>query len=225
MEEQISKHNLSRQQKTGFVLLLVFALLTVGLTFFQLRNTIYGPFVVRVSKEELQARESLQFDETVRLQQIDTDRDGINDYEELNFYETSPYLPDTDSDGIDDKVEIDSGKDPLCPEGTVCAADEFTSGSTTTVDLVSPLLTSVPTPDQILVKSQFDNTDASSTLDLNALLQDPAVIRQMLLSTGQITEEELAKIDDATLLKLAEKTAVQNFGIETNTSSSLKSSP
>ena len=41
----------------------------------------------------------MELDETIRLQRIDTDRDTITDYQELNFYSTSPYLPDTDSDG------------------------------------------------------------------------------------------------------------------------------
>ncbi|MBT3539111.1 hypothetical protein HN481_03220, partial [Candidatus Parcubacteria bacterium] len=73
MEQQQKNNSLSRGQKTGFVLLLVFALLSVGLTFLQMRNNIYSPFVIHVSKEEIEAREAFEFDETTRLQQIDTD--------------------------------------------------------------------------------------------------------------------------------------------------------
>jgi len=36
--------SLSKEQKTGFILLLIFGFLTVFLGFFQIRNNIYGPF-------------------------------------------------------------------------------------------------------------------------------------------------------------------------------------
>lgn len=37
----------SREQKIGFVFMLIFAILAVGLGMLQLRNTVYGPFVVK----------------------------------------------------------------------------------------------------------------------------------------------------------------------------------
>lgn len=213
MQENIPKKTLSTGQKTGFVLLLVFALLTVGLTFLQVRNTIYGPFVIRISQEELQVRESMQFDETVRLQQIDTDRDGLTDYEELNFYETSPYLPDTDSDGLGDKEELDLGKNPLCPEGTLCDTSEFLVSNSSTLDFTFGSQTL--TPSQILVQSQFNNEKtASSTIDLREFVTDPLMLRQLLLATGKITEQDLKQISDAQLLQFAEQTAQQEFDVD-----------
>jgi len=80
MEEDKQEKILSGSQKTGFVLLFVFALLTVGLSFLQIRNNIYNPFAVKISQAEADAIQALQFDETTRLQQIDTDQDGLNDY-------------------------------------------------------------------------------------------------------------------------------------------------
>ena len=41
MAEQKRQSSLTREQKTGFVLLLVFGLLAVGFGFLQMRNTIY----------------------------------------------------------------------------------------------------------------------------------------------------------------------------------------
>ncbi|MFZ2190058.1 MAG: hypothetical protein WAV48_04720, partial [Candidatus Magasanikiibacteriota bacterium] len=109
MDYQQSNKSLNNTQKTGFVLLLVFGILAVGLGLLQMRNAIYNPFYSQVAMTGEADADNLILDESARLQSIDTDRDGINDWEELNFYETSPYLADTDSDGMEDKVEIDSG--------------------------------------------------------------------------------------------------------------------
>jgi Bacterial Ig-like domain/Bacterial TSP3 repeat len=43
---------------------------------------------------------------------IDTDGDGISDFDEQNLYSTDPKLPDTDNDGVLDGVEIMKGFDP-----------------------------------------------------------------------------------------------------------------
>ncbi|MFA6551789.1 MAG: hypothetical protein WCV41_04660, partial [Patescibacteria group bacterium] len=58
------------------------------------------------------------------LRTQDTDKDGLSDYDELYFYNTSPYLEDTDSDGIADKTEIEKGQDPNCPLGQECFSSE-----------------------------------------------------------------------------------------------------
>src|SRR3989338_8866441 len=139
---------LSKQQKTGFVLLLVFGVLAIGLGLLQMRNTIYSPFVVRAD-DDASPSVSAFFDENTRLQQIDTDQDGLNDYEEMNFYGTSAYLPDTDSDGIEDKTEIEEGTDPLCPESEQCPLQTETPPSPTTTPNTG-LGASVQTPMDIL---------------------------------------------------------------------------
>ena len=100
MDNQQPNSGLNSTQKTGFVLLLVFGIMAVGLGFLQMRNNIYNPFAISIFQDESNIDSLL--DEQTRLQMIDTDHDGINDWEELNFYETSPYLPDTDSDGAGD---------------------------------------------------------------------------------------------------------------------------
>ena len=50
----------------------------------------------------------------------DTDQDGLSDFDEINIYQTSPYLKDSDSDGVDDQREVARGSDPSCPEGQDC---------------------------------------------------------------------------------------------------------
>ncbi|OGH73891.1 MAG: hypothetical protein A3C90_03345 [Candidatus Magasanikbacteria bacterium RIFCSPHIGHO2_02_FULL_51_14] len=196
---------LSKQQKTGFVLLLVFGVLAVGLGLLQMRNTIYSPFVVRPGGGE-GASVAAFFDETTRLQQIDTDQDGLNDYEEMNFYGTSAYLPDTDSDGIEDKTEIEEGTDPLCPESEQCPLQTETPPSPTTTPITG-LGASVQTPMDIL-GSAFAGASlgagaATGTPNVFSVAQDPALLRELLIQTGSITEAQLAGISDEALLELA----------------------
>ena len=46
------------------------------------------------------------------IQQIDTDNDGLRDWEET-LYGTDPDVADTDGDGVGDGTEVRSGRDPL----------------------------------------------------------------------------------------------------------------
>lgn len=44
---------------------------------------------------------------------VDTDQDGISDYDEIHVYHTDPNNPDTDGDGYPDGVEVKRGFSPL----------------------------------------------------------------------------------------------------------------
>ncbi len=199
----------SREQKTGFVLLLIFAVLAIGMAGFQIRNNIYSPFVIHPERSNLAAAPTQTEDE--KLQQQDTDHDGISDYEEINFYGTSAYLPDTDSDGVGDKEEIDRGTDPNCPEGTTCVGE---SGSSTTTPITGLTgLSSGGSGYDFLqnVGEQLskatpaaDTTPQSQQLTPDQLKQwidNPQKLRADLLASGRMTKEALDKVDDATLLK------------------------
>ena len=206
--------SLSKEQKTGFVLLLFFAIATVVLGFFQLHNTLYEPFAIQEAKRAPAVIDSTVLaDDAEKLKALDTDHDGLTDYDEINSFHTSPYLPDTDSDGKTDKQEIDSNADPLCPEGQNCAAADLpTSASTNEVanELNIQAGNSV-TPLSIIGGAGIQPVDPSALAapaqpvsvetDIQAVLRDPAKLRSYLAATGKITSEQLAKIDDATLLK------------------------
>lgn len=192
-------------QKVGAAFMFVFALLAVGLGMIQMRTTIYGPFVQANASDAGADEAQLLFDESIKLQRIDTDQDGINDFEELNFYQTSPYLPDTDSDGISDKKEITDGTDPLCPEGKDCGIGveaSFSTDQTDTGDIESKVF-----------EQAVSGTNAifggGAGADLGALLQDPAQIRAALLASGQLTADQLANITDDQLLDLAQEAVKQ----------------
>lgn len=195
-------HNkLTREQKVGVALLFVFSILTAGLAFLQMRNTIVSPFVLHTTPtESKKTLEELQLER----QNIDTDHDGINDLEESQFYGTSAYLADTDSDGTTDKAEIDAGTDPLCAEGKICEVASAT-GKTETPSLPP----SIDTPLNALARSlPTDGQDTVTSDDVEAvgsLMNDPQKIRALLKETGQVTDEQLQKLDDATLLKILQQ--------------------
>jgi hypothetical protein len=214
---QNSHQSLTGTQKTGFVLLLIFGILAVGMGALQMRNNIFGPFALRVSKTNLE-EVSLFMDENARLQSIDTDHDGLNDYEEINFYETSTYLPDTDSDGIDDKTEIARGKNPLCPEGEECeSVDVMPETSTTTIEVSK--LDGGAQPADFLTAISPVSGQVDLQEEIKKWTQNPTQLREVLLATGSITKEELAKIDDATLLKLLQDTLAEKGGSALKTTS------
>lgn len=198
---------LSTEQKVRVALLFVFALLTVALAFFQMRNAVVSPFVLR-AEENGQAKSLKDFQ--VELQNVDTDQDGISDYDELNFHSTSPYLPDTDSDGKTDKQEIDAGTDPLCAEGDICANGDA-SGVTSSSTIINPVTTPLGALSDALYaeeKSQASAPEAQQAID--ELLKDPEKIRELLKQSGQIPEDTLNQLDDQTLIKMLKDTVVSN---------------
>lgn len=182
-DEQPATRRLSKEQKIGFVLLLCFAILTVGLGVLQIRNTMYAPFALNTNippdlKEKVNDQMSLQY--------RDTDLDGLNDFDELYVYGTSPYLADTDSDGIPDKQEVDLGKDPNCVEGQECIpmdTAQVATSSTTLGTVMDP---------------------GAAPTDLNAMLEDPAQLRQLLLQAG-MDQKVLDSYKDADLLKMTQE--------------------
>lgn len=55
--------------------------------------------------------DSQSFDINVLV--LDSDGDGLSDFDEINTYGTFPSDPDTDGDFIDDGVEVSNGSDPM----------------------------------------------------------------------------------------------------------------
>lgn len=47
---------------------------------------------------------------------LDSDSDGIPDYDEINIYQTDPFKQDTDGDGYDDRQELLAGFSPHNPK-------------------------------------------------------------------------------------------------------------
>lgn len=170
----------SKEQKIGIVLLSAFVLLAVTLGLIQMRNTLYKPFALNNSIPPMIGQEVNTVD---ALRYRDTDMDGLNDYDELYVYLTSPYLADSDSDGIADKQELENGKNPNCAEGKDCMASYIDEGTSLQPKADMPTI--------------FD----TSTMSVEDFLTQPAQMRDSLIQTGmdkalvdQLTDEELTAI-------------------------------
>lgn len=213
MDEQFPQSTtLRKEQKAGFALLLLFGVLAVGLGVLQMRNTIYGPFAYKAPAQAAYTTDDLLDEEMVRLQSVDTDHDGLNDYEELYFYQTSPYIPDTDSDGISDKDELDSGGDPNCPKGQNCSdTTEYADGNTSSTVTEFGVTPSVASPVDILGQVNTDISQGKET-DLSQVVGDVDTIRHMLLQTGKLSKEQLDALDDQTILNLVVQILAEEDG-------------
>jgi len=182
--EQPAENGLTKEQKIGFVLLLAFAFLAIGLGVLQIRNTMYGHFALnnqipKVLKDQVNTVDALRF--------RDTDKDSLTDFDELYVYSTSPYLPDTDSDGILDGDEVKRNQNPNCAEGKDCSlSPDMAVISANTSSTLNPL---------------FVAPAEQPAMELNQAIQDPAKVREMLIGAG-VAKGVVDKFSDAQLMNM-----------------------
>lgn len=124
---------LNRDQKLAVAFLFIFTLGVVGYGAYQFKTNLVSAIdyskgrPLTILDEEVIASSTDAY-----LKKQDTDKDGLNDWDELNIYETSPYLEDTDGDGIKDSEEVKKGTNPKCQEGKDCSQSNFLSDATAT---------------------------------------------------------------------------------------------
>ena len=219
MPENLSNSEKTWPAKAMFGVLVFLAMATLVLGTLQLGRSING-----IGNEEAANNNvttgAEETEKTIeQLQALDTDGDGLSDFNELYVHSTSPYLKDSDSDSYPDKEEIDGGFDPNCPKGQDCrgAADKTPAspaGGQNTINL--PTGQAGKTPGEAV-----SGLDETGTLDgaqidgearvLTAAEKEqlkqltPAQLRELLLSAGGITEEQLNQISDDDLLKVVEE--------------------
>lgn len=170
------KRSLTAEQKTGFVMLLIFGALGLSLGFLQIRNTMLAPFALN-SNIPVSIKD--QINDVDALRYRDTDADGLSDYDELYTYETSPYLFDTFGYGKSDRLVVEQGL-ARCPNaGRNCTDAGTPLGATTTVATSAGFETPPP--------------------DFTGSITDPAKIRSLLIQSG-LKKEILDKLSDQELL-------------------------
>jgi hypothetical protein len=195
VEDQVEE-NLSRNQKLAVTGLVVLGFILIIYWGVGMKNNIYKPLNYIDEKKVTQTEQTLTEEEKLRSQ--DTDKDALNDWDELYVYGTSPYLEDTDSDGAGDGVEIQNRQNPNCPLGQDCgqvAVDDVVNIpsdniSDNQIDSSAPLS---------LSKDQVDSNQA----DLNKVFSgqaDPATLRKLLLESG-VSKEALDQMTDEQLMQ------------------------
>jgi len=193
-----------REQKISVTIFGVCTIVVAVLATMNVRAQVVGPFLVSKSvlekSKQLLAKNPEGLDpQSEALKQKDTDRDGLSDYDELNAYQTSPYLPDTDSDGIPDAVELAQGTNPNCPQGKSCLEVSNDVPRTGTSTLEEFITTPVPTVGSALVQGA-----ASSVAGAQQFIDAPPPpesmtadqIRAFLVSHNLISAEQLAPLPD-----------------------------
>jgi len=180
--------DLNKNQKIFSIILGAILLASLSFGIYQIRENVYGPmrtsefeYSVTELNQEIQKR-SLAY--ILSLQQTDSDKDTISDYDEMYEYNTSPFLADTDSDGIDDNIELANGQDPTCHKDKDCAAELVITVPDQIVELQNQL------PD-------YDQFDESILQELPTNLS-AAEIRALLLESG-FTQEQVQAFSDQEL--------------------------
>lgn len=222
LSPQVSQ-KISWQQKFAAVFLVIFGLSAFVLWIVQFRSglTIGEPLTEEELAELRQNRGSGEAD-VEALQMQDTDNDGLSDYDELYFYETSPYLEDTDSDGISDKVEIERGDDPACPAGQECFNQEQIQSDISGTDQNQQSEQNEPEFDMEAFNEYMQQSGGQDSLNVfeedmeRQLIQDilsgeaeAESLRQLLLKSG-MDPNMLNQIDNDQLINTYKNTLQNN---------------
>lgn len=189
----------------------------------RLVDTIRAPFAP-VEKAAEQATSTAAAEEA-KLKSQDTDRDGLNDFDELTLTSTSPFLADSDSDGADDNAEYLAGTNPNCPQGVDCSLVASATGNVNAsagantnsargvgADVLRNTLKEAGAPAYLVDSTDDDtlyrlydaalgdtNTNASDAEFIAGLQTlDSAEIRQLLQGAGA-DPTLLEQVDDASL--------------------------
>lgn len=97
---------------------------------------------------QIDAFEQSRSEESAETSSIDTDKDGISDFDETQEYSTNPLSPDSDNDGFLDGIEIIQGFDPISAttEGVVTFNSPKDSVEMEREDIIQVTAVSVVTP-------------------------------------------------------------------------------
>lgn len=133
--------------------------------------------------------------EVEKQKTLDTDGDGLTDYDELYVYRTSPYLKDTDGDGYPDNIEVAGTSNPNGGDkGIVANTKPDTSIVDNTNSSIGPSFY-IPVPDVASLNTATDGTASAAGLENVTAAQ----IRAALVKQGA-TEAQLRYYTDQQLL-------------------------
>lgn len=214
--------NFNKEQKIALSVLGVFTVLVFVFWSISFKNALNKPFERKITKtqeseyftppslswettsdsilENIQEESSVKqnskidsmSDEVLKLK--DSDRDGLNDYDEIYIYHTSAYLEDTDSDGYNDKQEIDTSNDPNCPAKQKCSGGSglYSANGADQLNLAAGQIASQ-------INLNANSLNASSTEKVLAGNLNATSLRAILIQSG-MDEATLNKISDVDLM-------------------------
>ena len=171
--------------------LTIFSAMVVVFGFWQIRYHILSPFggskpIGQVSEQDIVGV----------YKNLDTDKDGLSDYDEMNKYGTSAFLLDSDGDGSSDKEEIEAGSNPLNSKSTPTTKAMVEKGSTLEQE-VKPEAVSAEVGSAFLA----GQAGGKETGEISA-----QEIRDLLVKQGGLSQELVNNLLDEDLIKLYNET-------------------
>ncbi len=203
---------LTREQQFSAVLLMICSVLAITLSFYRLQASVKQPFLVQ--NDSLLATKKIvgetQDQKDDRLKRLDTDGDGLSDWDEVNTYHTNPNARDTCGDNVPDNIRVATGKNMNCEENKTpngagvidtSAVDAKNNNSLSPIDLTG-IQNDMAKNSQATAQLIQGATGAATgtTVGQGAPPRDPAAIRAML--RGQVDDAKLNALTDEELLKL-----------------------
>lgn len=194
-----------KNRKLFLFILIILALSGAGFAVYQIYDYIYGSLKFEGEskslsqlKEESQTQSIAYF---MSLQNQDTDKDGLSDYDEMYNYTTSPFLEDSDSDGLSDKIELEAGSDPLCHKDKDCGGEVYLPSPLTELEQQIPNFSQTLPENTLSQEDQELLKQASSDLSAEEL--------RSLLEQSGFTKEQLDGFSDEELLRVWKETMGQ----------------
>lgn len=186
-----TRTKLDNGQRIAVGLLVCLTILLATISFFQFKSTIFA-HGKRIKTDQLLNLDPAEREEAqlLALKKVDTDGDGLMDYDELYVYRSSPYMRDTDSDAVADGEEVRRGTSPTCQEGKDCLFNTIAATANASSTAAAGQKQENPVAPQI------------SQTDFNKL--SAADLREVLLESG-IPEDQLKQVSDEDLLKLVQQ--------------------
>lgn len=141
----------------------------------------------------------------------DTDLDGLSDYDELNTYNTSPYLEDTDLDGVSDYDEMLLGRDGECT-GDNCKTVTVPKTESDFMNILSGLdfqVMDFQIFKQTLIDSGYDKASVDSLTEedfnqMKQMLNSEELTNTESLDQTELTQEELQQIEQMRNISIQE---------------------
>lgn len=217
----------TKEQKLSVVVLVVCGFLAIGVSVYQMRENVRGPFLTDKAKALAFKQSLTPTDEALEAKQkrTDTDGDGISDWDEVNVYHTNPNLKDTCGDGVPDNVRLATGKNVACTDAKNIEANLDVSAIDASSSSIYSGEAAVPNPNAIITDAMnaaartgggaTAPSDAGSATVGSSIPRDPAAIRAAL--QGKVDQAKLDAVTDQQLLQyydtaLAEQQAAAASG-------------
>jgi hypothetical protein len=159
-----------------------------------LNKSVISPFFQPQATGTIKTSDQIEQERVASLKSMDTDKDGLTDFDELYAFRTSPYIADTDSDGTPDGLEISQNSDPKCPAGKTCRQVSISSSSgASTAPTLSSGLTDLP--EEPVKESVVSDSQSPLIQAVTRIFGDPAELTQKKAEAivAQMTGDDLRK--------------------------------